>query len=248
MNDHAVFDEFATDYDQACELGLSLTGEDRNYFAVRRIDITAKSSRPLRRIERIIDFGCGVGSSTSHFLEVFPNAEFIGFDPSRESILEARASASYPRATFACDLAQNYDETTDLVYCNGVFHHIAPSDRGKNLEHIYRCLKPGGLLAFWENNPWNPGTRWVMSRIPFDRDAIPLSYREAAARIKDAGFSVIHTRSYFYFPRILKFFRRLEPMLTRFPFGGQYCVFAQKPPGTVESDSSSEPAGESHPK
>ena len=23
-----------------------------------------------------------------------------------------------------------------------------------------RALRPGGLFALWENNPWNPGTRW----------------------------------------------------------------------------------------
>jgi hypothetical protein len=24
------------------------------------------------------------------------------------------------------------------------------------VDYVYRSLRPGGLFAFWENNPWNP--------------------------------------------------------------------------------------------
>jgi hypothetical protein len=26
-------------------------------------------------------------------------------------------------------------------------------------------MRPGGVVALWENNPWNPATRYVMGRI-----------------------------------------------------------------------------------
>lgn len=244
MAEHAVFDNYAADYDRACELGLSLTGEDKDYFARRRVEITVTLTNRMGSPNRIIDFGCGIGSSTPYFLDAFPNGTLLGFDPSTESIAQARARFSNPRTAFDCDLGNSYNQTADLVYCNGVFHHIPPQDRDRNLNDIHRCLKPGGLIAFWENNPWNPGTRWVMSRIPFDRDAIPLSVREARLRIKNAGFSIIHTRSHFYFPRMLKAFRGLEPLLSKLPFGGQYCVFAQKPVGNIGETSSSAKLGE----
>src|SRR4029434_4043103 len=77
-----------------------------------------------------------------------------------------------------------------LVYCNGVFHHIPPQAREAAVAYVARALRPGGLWAFWENNPWNPGTRYAMHRIPFDRDAIPLTPPEArrllqAGRVRD---------------------------------------------------------------
>ena len=44
---------------------------------------------------------------------------------------------------------------------------------------VRQGLRPGGVFALWENNPWNPGTRLVMRRIPFDRNAVLLSARAA---------------------------------------------------------------------
>jgi len=59
------------------------------------------------------------------------------------------------------------------------------------LKNILGALKPGGLFAFWENNPWNPGTRIVMSRIPFDRDAEIISPPAAKRLLRRAGFSIL---------------------------------------------------------
>ena len=74
-------------------------------------------------------------------------------------------------------------------------------ERAGAIDYIYRALRPGGLMAFWENNPWNPGTRYVMSRIPFDRDAITLSAREAQGLIRTGGLDVLRTDFLFIFPK-----------------------------------------------
>jgi hypothetical protein len=89
-------------------------------------------------------------------------------------------------------------------------------------------LRPGGFFAFWENNPWNPGTRWIMSRTPIDRDAITISPREARKLLHSADFRVLSVDSLFYFPRSLGWFRPLEKVLTRLPLGGQYLVLCVK--------------------
>ena len=53
---------------------------------------------------------------------------------------------------------------------------------GRNaLRCIRRLLRPNGIFALWENNPWNPGTRLVMRRIPFDRDASLLTPASAVS-------------------------------------------------------------------
>jgi hypothetical protein len=89
-------------------------------------------------------------------------------------------------------------------------------------------IKPGGGFALWENNPWNPGTRWVMSRIPFDRDAVCLNQTETRKRLAEAGMTIRMTENHFYFPRILASLRRWEPALRRLPFGAQYVVMATR--------------------
>jgi hypothetical protein len=88
----------------------------------------------------------------------------------------------------------------------------------------------GGHLAFFDNNPWNPGTRLVMRRIPFDRDAIKISPTEAKGLIRLAGFEPLAApRFLFFFPRVLGAFRVLESRLDRLPIGAQYLILARRP-------------------
>jgi hypothetical protein len=94
---------------------------------------------------------------------------------------------------------------------------------------IARSPRPGGLFAFWENNPWNPGTRYVMSRIPFDRDAVTLIPPEARQLLQKAGFEILRTDFLFIFPGVLKWLRWIEPSISHLPFGAQYQVLARKP-------------------
>ena len=91
---------------------------------------------------------------------------------------------------------------------------------------LRKLLNHGAHLALFENNPWNPGTRMVMSRIPFDRDAIPLSYLETRRRILAAGFDVHETRFLFYMPKGLAPLRFIEPLFVKVPLGAQYYVLA----------------------
>lgn len=81
------------------------------------------------------------------------------------------------------------------------FHHIEPRLRRSTMSTLHRLLSSGGRLSFFENNPWNPGTRMMMRRIPFDRDAEMLSPRAARRLLLDAGFSHVAPTSFsFTFP------------------------------------------------
>jgi SAM-dependent methyltransferase len=41
----------------------------------------------------------------------------------------------------------------DFCYTNGVFHHIPRQQRLNVIQQIRQVLVPGGLFAFFENNP-----------------------------------------------------------------------------------------------
>jgi hypothetical protein len=97
------------------------------------------------------------------------------------------------------------------------------------VDYILRCLRPGGLFALWENNPWNPGTRYVMSRIPFDRDAVTITPPQATKLLRARGFQILGVNYLFFFPRFLKSLRFLEPYASRIPMGAQYQVLCRKP-------------------
>lgn len=228
-NAQQEFDAFAANYDQALAQGLSVSGESKDFFAEQRIRWVKHRLDGLRiDPQRILDFGCGTGSAAPYFRQLFPEAQLVGTDVSARSIEEARKLHAATGAHFDQHPGYRPDPPFDLVFCNGVFHHIPPDERAAALHYIRGALRPGGVFAFWENNPWNPGTRLVMSRIPFDRDAITLAPPEARRLVRAAGLRVLRTDALFIFPRPLKALRFLEPWLASLPLGAQYMVLAQR--------------------
>jgi len=223
------FDAYVEDYEAACSQGLRLSGESRDYFARMRAEHTSRHVSNPGGIRLVVDFGCGLGHTAPYLAGLFPRAKVVGVDTASRAVEAANERYGNERTSFYSSLAALKAQRADLIYCNGVFHHIIPRDRPRAATEVFDLLAPAGLFAFWENNPWNPGTRLVMSRIPFDRDAIPLSVLEAKRLLCSVGFQIIRTRTYFYFPACLGLLRGLEPFLERLPLGAQYCVLARKP-------------------
>ncbi|MDD5198740.1 MAG: class I SAM-dependent methyltransferase [Terrimicrobiaceae bacterium] len=223
------FDAYAANYDEALESALSVTGEDKNYFARRRAVITARVLAGLGCAPaRMLDFGCGTGSATPFLFEHLPLAELVGTDPSLASLEVAAAQWNEFAARFVPIEKVPGLPGFDLAYCNGVFHHIAPAERAASVALVRDALGPGGRFAFWENNPWNPGTRWVMSRCEFDRDAVPIPPPAAARLLCDSGLEVERTSFHFYFPAALRSLRPIEAALGWVPLGGQYLILARR--------------------
>ncbi len=224
------FDDFASNYDEALAQGIAVSGEDKDYFAQGRVTWLAGCLRRLCLEPRsVLDFGCGTGSAAPYLLNLNPTVQLLGVEVSAKSLEVARRDHGSPRARFFLHAERTPTADLDLAFCNGVFHHIPLAERASAVEYVFRSLRPGGLFALWENNPWNPGTRYVMSRIPFDRDAITLSPPQTQRLLRAGGFEIMQTDFLFYFPRPLSWLRRLEPALSRLPLGAQYQVLGRKP-------------------
>lgn len=229
MREGTDFDSYVRDYDRILNEGLVVSGEDRTFFAIGRISwLAGRLARLSFTPKTVMDYGCSTGSSTPHLLDLLRAQTVVGLDVSPESLQVARQShPSLPSEYFSPDQYEP-NGSMDLVYCNGVFHHVPPSRRATIAGYIADCLRPGGIFSFWENNPWNPGTRYVMSKVSFDRDAIMLTAREARSLLRSTGFEVLRTDYCFIFPRVLRALRGLEPYLTRLPLGAQYQVLCRK--------------------
>jgi len=224
------FDIFVESYDQALDRGISVSGEGRDYFAKGRVSFLADCLRALSFApRRVLDFGCGRGTTAAFLIQYLRPEAFWGLDVSEESIAFARRTPRTVQARFESLKEYKPSGDIDLIYSNGTFHHIPPEQRRAAVELVWRSLRPGGIFALWENNPWNLGTRYVMSKIPFDRDAVTLSAPEARRMLRAATFAVKSTDFLFIFPRALKFLRPLESRLSRLPLGAQYQVLAFKP-------------------
>ena len=215
--------------DKELQKGLSLTGEDKLYYASERVKwLGHKLQSYSFSIENTLDFGCGDGATTPILLDQLKLKKVVGIDISNRSIEIAKTEYGTSSTTFYSLKEFSSSNEFDLVYTNGVFHHIQPANRLNTLSMIHHALRPNGLFAFWENNPWNIGTRIIMSRVAFDKDAIMISPSEAKKLITTIKFNVLDVSYKFIFPNILKRFRIFEKRLSRYPLGGQYLILAQK--------------------
>ncbi len=225
-----LFDNYADHYHRVLSRALAPSGETPRYFAEARVQYLHKRLQGLGLAPKaVLDFGCGTGGSVPFLKEILHPRRILGVDTSAESLLRAsqeqggegikfsKLQGSYPRAEF------------QLAFCNGVLHHIAPEKRPAAMRYVYDSLEPGGIFALWENNPWNPATRYIMGRCEFDSDTTLISSAEARKLLRLNGFQMLDGSSHFYFPRWLKWLRALEPALARLPLGAQYMLLGRKP-------------------
>lgn len=229
MRGHVDFDEYADDYDRTLNRGLAFSGEDKNFFARARVAWLKRVLASLgAQPRRAIDFGCGTGSSVPLLLDMLGLDSVLGLDVSERSVELAERRHAAARASFATFDRFTPKSDIDLAFCNGVFHHIPPAERAAAVKQVWRALAPGGLWAFWENNPYNPGTQWLMHKLPFDQGVIKISALGARKLLRAGGFDIVRTDHLFLFPKALRVLRPLEDRLVGLPLGAQYLVIARK--------------------
>jgi len=232
---HDELFELGSSYDEMLEQGISLSGESKDFFIDGRIDhLQARlDDTGAPPVSSVLDFACGVGDASSRLAAAFDGARVFGVDIAEGAVEEARRRVDNDRVEFGLLDAVADDDRFDLCYVNGAYHHIPPAQRPQVTQRIFELLRPGGVMALFENNPWSPPARMVMRRIPFDRDAQMLRPAIARQVLRDAGFQTSDAPSYlFFFPNALRQLRRFEPSLRRVPVGAQYLVIGRRPGAT----------------
>lgn len=226
-------DGYALTYDQALSRGVSLSGEAPEWFARQRLLIVkAYLEQHSRRPQNILEFGCGTGNHIPLFRRTFEPNRIIGVDISRPSLRVAQIRHGAEDLTLTHPWEFDQPGTMDLIYVNGVFHHIPAVEHEGWLQFLMRALAPGGMLALFDNNPYSLAARLVMRLIPFDRDAVMVNPYRFKRLIHNTGFDATELSFHFLFPRCLRPLRRVEPMLQKLPLGAQYVLFASKRGGS----------------
>jgi SAM-dependent methyltransferase len=225
------FDKFADEYLATHRANTALTGEDPEYFA--RYKVEAVAAR-LKRLglpapQRVLDFGCGIGNSAPHLRAAFPGAAIVGLDVSERSLAVARqrfpGAADFRRYEGGAQIP--LEPGFDLVFSACVFHHIEAAEHVSLFAALRGLLAPGGRLAVFEHNPWNPVSRYIVATCPFDEDAVLIPAPEFARRQKAAGFREVDVAYTGFFPGPLKALRPLERAMARLPLGAQYYTLAR---------------------
>lgn len=79
-------------------------------------------------------------------------------------------------------------------------------------------------MFLFEHNPYNPFTRWIFERCPFDADAEMLDMKTVLMLASQAGYRSEQHGYTLFFPRQLAYLRAIEPWLKCLPLGAQYYV------------------------
>ena len=224
------FDHCAKEYSAIMKKTIGWIGQDHDVF----IDSKARLLLRLLRQRlgdpkqaRVLDVGCGIGLLDR--LLVDQVGTLHGLDISGESI--QIATGLCPGAKF-----QQFDGGSmpysdgefDLAFAVCVVHHVPPSHWTKFAAEMARVLRPGGLAVVIEHNPFNPVTRYIVSRCEFDHDAVLLSPRTCRRLAQGAGLDVVNQDFITFIPFQMPGAEQIERWLGWLPLGAQYVVAAVK--------------------
>jgi 2-polyprenyl-3-methyl-5-hydroxy-6-metoxy-1,4-benzoquinol methylase len=155
-----------TDYSlELIEAILALRGPAMLGYSIRRAEDPTQLAVQLRHYvlayvdevelerKRVLDFGCGSGSSTVVLAQLFPQTELVAIDLDDGNIAVARLRAKH-HAVQNVNFLVSDDPfevpsqigTFDFICLSAVYEHLQPAERPVLMAKLWRALRPGGVL------------------------------------------------------------------------------------------------------
>lgn len=227
----AQFDRHARTYADEVSASVSFSGQDVEFFARCKadhlIDLSRRHLGEVKRL-RVLDVGCGVGVTDTALSGAF--GELHGVDVSSDAV--AQAGANNPSVNYVAYDGRRLpyaDGAFDLAFTICVMHHVEPVDRLGFAREMARVVRPGGVVAVFEHNPFNPLTRVAVSRCEFDEGVELLTRTESIRLLVDAGMEPVESRYILFLPFSGGWARRMDQRLWRLPVGAQHYEVARRP-------------------
>jgi SAM-dependent methyltransferase len=214
------FDRVADDYESLCEDAIGFGGRDHAFY------LEAKARHLSGLVRRLLgngdvsalDVGCGAGALHPHL----SFSELVGADPSAQLVEAARRANPNVHYDVADGTDLPYENGRfDLVFAVCVLHHVATAARRRFAAELARVVRPSGIVAIFEHNPWNPLTRLAVARCVFDEDVELLRMRETVHLLQAAELRVAERAYVLFVPWRAE---TLDRALARVPLGAQYYV------------------------
>jgi SAM-dependent methyltransferase len=228
----AQFDRYADTYRNEVEQAISFGGQGVDFYTQRKVEHLLERVRPVLGAPEgltVLDVGCGLGLTDRLLI---PRVKAVhGVDIAEGEIERARVNnpAGHYR-TYDGTALPYEDRTFDLAFAVCVMHHVKPDGWPRFVAEMARVVRPGGLVAVYEHNPYNPLTRLAVSRCEFDQDAVLLSNRVARRLVRGAGLELLGSYYLLFFPFRARLLQRSESLLAWLPLGAQYAVIGRKRP------------------
>ena len=116
-----------------------------------RVSHLLKIFRPNRKVNSILDIGCGNAEITSEIAKVFDIKQVYGADVYDKSVFQQSDKTTNVEYKQVIDNKIDIpDHSVDLITCFMSIHHFA--DFGQMMKEICRILKPKGWLFIREHN------------------------------------------------------------------------------------------------
>lgn len=224
------FDDYIETYKTEVQDSISFIGQDVDFFIEVKADLLLKlAQKYLSDLNKakVLDVGSGIG-----LVDKFLKRDIKGlFGVDIEEGVVEKAKINNPEVNYNKYDGERLpfeDNTFDLVFAVNVMHHVPPVLWVNFSKEMYRVLKPGGIAAVFEHNPYNPLTRRAVNDCEFDRDAVLLKHSKIKELFKTAGLKTIEDKYIIFFPFKAKLFRGIETMLGWLPLGAQQYVVGRK--------------------
>lgn len=225
-----TFDGRADAYQGQVEQSIAFARVSHTYVTAQKAEhllrICARLIGPPSK-QRMLDVGCGIGLTDSFLAERV--GDLHGIDISAESI--ERATLANPRVRYTAFDGLRFpvaDASVDIAFAICVLHHIPPERCAEFAAELRRVVRPGGVVAIFEHNPFNPLTRLAVGRCEFDRDAHLMRRRMTVELLRSAGMRVERS-SYIIFTTWPRFGTGVDDVLGWCGLGAQYYVAARRP-------------------
>lgn len=148
--------------------------EDKFYRALH--DLERDFLRTVRELGRggdVLDYGCGSGERAVALAQDLGAKSVTGIDisPAAVALAQSLAARETIKPEFAVDNCENTSFQTDhfdLVYGNGIIHHL---DTERSVRELHRVLKAGGHIVFYEPLGTNPLINLYRRLTPGSRSA-----------------------------------------------------------------------------
>jgi SAM-dependent methyltransferase len=218
------------DYVAEVNQSIAFSGVEQDFFtrgkAQRLLDLLRRQRLDAASM-RLVDIGCGVGLIHRHLQSKF--SEMVGVDVAEGALDAARTSNPGVQYRPYDGVRLPFpDESFDVAMTICVMHHVPPPKWPAFVAEARRVLRPGGVFAVFEHNPWNPLTRLAVARCAFDFDAVLLSPPRLAKLLGEGGFQDVRREFLFFTPFSAAPIQSAEQHLRWCPAGAQYVAFGRK--------------------
>ena len=150
--------------------------------------------------KNIIDLGCGTGILTRELYQ--PDRSIVGIDPSKEMIEYAKSRSGASDVAWRIGDASSIGvQNSDLITMSGNVSQVflKDSDWLATLNHIYKCLRPGGILSFESRNP--DAKAWKLWTPEHTFNTVPSQYGPVDCWLEliKAANNLVHFKSHYTF-------------------------------------------------